>query len=83
VRGEFDVLAVNCYAFEEQWQFVFARNSDLPASPHKGYTAEQQRWLNASLIPVTWPPLPPFHLDLPSLLDTMIKEGKGRDPETL
>lgn len=83
VRGEFDVLAVSCYSFEKQWQFIFARNSDLPASTHKGYTAEQQRWLVASLIPVTWPPAPPFHQDLQMLLDIMIEEGRGRDPEEL
>ncbi|MCA9980884.1 MAG: helix-turn-helix transcriptional regulator, partial [Anaerolineales bacterium] len=38
LRGEFDVLAVNLYAFEEEWRFVFARNSDLPTSRYKKYT---------------------------------------------
>ena len=25
LRNEFDVLAVNCYAFQNEWKFVFAR----------------------------------------------------------
>ena len=32
LKGEFDILAVNVFAFEEKWQFVFAKNSDLPTS---------------------------------------------------
>ncbi|MXX52847.1 MAG: helix-turn-helix transcriptional regulator, partial [Dehalococcoidia bacterium] len=36
--GEFDVLAVNCFAFEQEWNFVFGRNSDLPRSRYRGYS---------------------------------------------
>ena len=35
LRGEFDVLAVNCYAFESTWRFIFARNADLPFSKYR------------------------------------------------
>jgi len=80
LRGEFDILAVNCYAFERKWQFVFARNSDLPTSNYRGYSETQKRFLIASLIPVTWPPEPPFHVDLKDLLDEMIANGEGVDP---
>ena len=35
LRNEFDVLAVNVFAFDEKWRFVFAKNSDLPFSKYK------------------------------------------------
>jgi hypothetical protein len=80
LRGEFDILAVNCYAFAETWRFVFARNRDLPHSSYRGYTEEQRKWLIASLIPVTWPPEPPFYADLKTLLDTIIGDGTQTTP---
>lgn len=72
--GEFDVLAVNVFPFENKWQFVFASNQDLPRSAWQGYTAEQQSYLLASLIPVTWPPEPPFVDNLYHVLDRLIEE---------
>ncbi len=79
--GEFDVLAVNCYAFENKWQFVFARNSDLPHSSYKKYSEEARKSLIASLIPVSLPPEPPFYSDLQILLNEMLEEGLGSDPD--
>lgn len=72
--GEFDVLAVNVFPFENQWRFVFAKNQDLPRSTWQGYTEEQQTYLLASLIPVTWPPEPPFVDNLYRVLDELIEE---------
>ncbi|EEA6875229.1 restriction endonuclease [Salmonella enterica subsp. enterica serovar Cerro] len=72
LKGEFDLLAVNCFAFGEGWKFAFAKNSDLPTSTFKKYTEEQRKQLIASLIPVTWPPKPPFSDDPFHLLDEMI-----------
>ncbi|HRQ39311.1 MAG TPA: restriction endonuclease [Chloroflexota bacterium] len=83
LRGEFDILAVNCYAFEQRWRFVFARNSDLPSSTYASYTEYQQKFLVASLIPVTWPPEPPFYANLNGLLDDMIANGEGTYPANL
>ncbi len=80
LKGEFDVLAINCYAFEQKWDFIFARNSDLPSSTWRGYTETQRENLITSLIPVTYPPEPPFYSDLQVLLDEMIIEGKGANP---
>lgn len=80
LRNEFDILAVNCFAFENEWNFIFARNKDLPCSTYKNYTVEERQALIASLIPVTYPPQPPFYSDLRELLDEMIKEGSGSDP---
>jgi hypothetical protein len=80
LKGEFDILAVNCYAFEQKWDFIFAKNSDLPASTWRGYSETQRENLIASLIPVTFPPKPPFYSDLRVLLDKMIAEGRGSNP---
>lgn len=81
LRNEFDILAVNCYSFDNKWQFAFARNSDLPHSSYKKYTQVQRESVIASLVHVTWPPEPPFYTDLRELLNEMIDEGGGRDPE--
>jgi transcriptional regulator with XRE-family HTH domain len=82
-RGEFDILAVNCYEFNKSWQFQFARNRDLPFSSYKKYTPEEQSALISSLITVTWPPQPPFYSDLRLLLDEMLEAGEGSDPSEI
>lgn len=78
LRGEFDILAVNCFAFENEWRFVFALNSDLPCSRYKKYTEEQRCQLLATLIPVTWPPKPPFVDDIFPLIEKLHAERAGR-----
>lgn len=83
LRGEFNVLAVNLYAFENEWRFIFAKNSDLPTSSYRKYTQMQRNSLIASLIPVSWPPKPPFYADLRELLDEMVEAGEGSDPENI
>lgn len=83
LRGEFDILAVNCYEFSKNWQFQFARNKDLPCSSYKKYTPEEQCALISSLIPVTWPPQPPFYADLKLLLDEMLEAGEGSEPSEI
>lgn len=70
--GEFDLLAVNLVAFEEEWHFAFAKNSDLPRSTYRGYTPEQRQHLLATLMTVTWPTQPPFRPEPFSLLDDMV-----------
>lgn len=54
--GEFHVLSVNCFTFENEWHFVFARNHHLPRTRYRGYTDYQREHLLATLVPVTWPP---------------------------
>lgn len=83
LRGEFDVLAVNLYAFEEEWRFVFAKNQALPTSTYRKYTEAQKSQLIASLVSVSWPPVAPFYADLRDLLDEMIEAGEGKDPSDL
>ncbi|MFN4955620.1 MAG: helix-turn-helix domain-containing protein [Aphanizomenon sp.] len=80
IRGEFDILAVNCYGFNKTWNFQFARNRDLPCSSYKKYTEEERNFLISSLIPVSWPPQPPFYSDLTELLEQMLENEEGCDP---
>ncbi len=72
--GEFDILAVNLFAFENKWRFVFAKNKDLPRSRYRRYTPQQQRQLLATLVPVTWPPQPPFYPDVSPILEDLVRE---------
>ena len=72
--GEFDVLAVNCFAFGRGWNFVFAKNEDLPRSRYRNYSDEARNQLLASLVPVSWPPEPPFTDTLLAVLDDLIND---------
>ncbi len=74
LRGQFDILAVNCFAFRNKWDFVFALNRDLPKSTYRKYTPEQQAQLIASLVRVSWPTGPPFVADPFSLLEQLFQE---------
>jgi hypothetical protein len=71
--GDFDVLAVNCFAFEKEWFWAFASNRDLPRSSYAKYTPEQQQGLLASLVTVTKPVGGIFRDDLFVLLDSMLE----------
>lgn len=70
LEREFDILAVNCFAFEGKWRFVFAKNEDLPHTTAKKYSDEEKRYLLATTVEVTWPPRPPFTDDLISLFES-------------
>lgn len=70
---EFDILAVNLFAFENKWRFVFARNADLPRCTWKRYKAKHRRQLLATLVPVSWPPEAPFHLDVFPILEELVR----------
>jgi len=76
VVGEFDVLAVNCFTFENKWHFVFAKNQDLPKTTFRKYTEEQRKHLLATTVNVRWPPTGIFTANIFSLLDEMIEERK-------
>jgi hypothetical protein len=70
--GEFDVLAVNCFAFEDAWFWLFAKNQDLPRSNFAKYTPAQRQGLLASLVTVQKTATGIFTPDVFALLDTMI-----------
>lgn len=78
VTGEFDLLAVNLFAFGEKWRFIFAKNDDLPRSKWQGYTPEQRQYLLATLMEITWPPKPPFYEDPFPLLDEVLRDRKRK-----
>lgn len=73
LKGEFDILAVNLFAFEDKWRFVFARNSDLPTSGYRKYTPYQREHLLATLVTVHWPPRPPFREEPFTLVNEIIQ----------
>lgn len=81
LRGEFDLLAVNCFAFGETWRFAFALNSELPKNTYRAYSTYQRKHLLPSLVMVEWPPRYPFSEDPFELLDRLVKKrspGPGR-----
>lgn len=81
LAGEFDLLAVNLFAFEERWRFIFAKNADLPRSPYKKYTDAQRTELLASSVTATWPVELPFTDEPFALLDEIIAEkASGKAP---
>lgn len=78
VIDEFDLLAVNIFEFEQEWRFAFAKNKDLPRSRFAKYTAQQRKYLLATLMDVTWPLKPPFQSEPFRLLDEIASEKTPR-----
>ena len=75
--GDFDILAVNLFAFRGKWEFGFALNRDLPASAYAKYPEELRVNLIKSIIPISLPFSKPFTSDIFSLLEHLHKE-RGR-----
>ena len=73
LKGEFDILAVNVFAFEDIWRFVFAKNSDLSTSNYRKYTEYQRRHLLATLVEVHWPPKAPFYDEPFTLMNEIVQ----------
>jgi hypothetical protein len=74
LRNEFDILAVNVFAFEDTWRFVFAKSRDLPNSTFRGYAESQREFLLATLVTVEWPPQPPFRSEPFTLMNEILQE---------
>ncbi|MBR6051485.1 MAG: restriction endonuclease [Clostridia bacterium] len=74
--GEFDIVAVSCYAFGNTWKFAFAKNKDLPHPNERARNvpAEDRGYLIKSLIDITWPLESPFTEDVYKLLDEIVEE---------
>lgn len=72
--GEFDLLAVNLFAFGEGWQFAFAKNNDLPRSTSPKYSSTDQQYLLATQMSITLPLKPPFEPEPFRLLDDIFSE---------
>jgi hypothetical protein len=77
--GKFDILAVNCFTFRNEWNFVFARNEDLPRSTFRNYSESQRRHLLATTVQITWPPSGAFTDDLFGLLDRIVEERESEN----
>jgi transcriptional regulator with XRE-family HTH domain len=75
--GDFDIVAVNLFAFRGKWEFGFALNKDLPASEYAKYPEELRKNLIKSIIPISMPFVEPFVSDIFILLDRLHKE-RGR-----
>lgn len=58
--GEFDIIGVNLFSFEEKWRFAFALNEDLPRSNFQKYPPSIRQQLLATLMPISWPLKPPY-----------------------
>lgn len=67
--GEFDVLAINLFAFTNKWEFAFALNSELPRSTFRKYTPYQREQLLASLLKLEYPLQPPYTSDFDQILE--------------
>ena len=76
---EFDLLAVNLFAFTGEWDFVFALNSDLPRvsgirGAAKNYSEYQRSLLLATSMPMTIPTSDKYHDNPWGLLDQLVAE---------
>jgi hypothetical protein len=78
LAGEFDLVAVNLFALEEDWRFAFALNRDLPRSRYRKYSALQQHELIASSIKIAYPLEPPYVDDPFVLLDRLLDDASRR-----
>lgn len=78
--GEFDIVAVNIHAFTGKWDFVFAKNADLPTmkgvtrGAAKNYTPFQQENLIRTSIRIDLEPGEPYVRDPFVLFDQIIEE---------
>lgn len=81
VVGEFDILAVNCFTFENRWHWMFALNRDLPRSRHRAYSEAQRQDLLATTVPITFPHSGIFTDDIFVLLDKLIAQSQLQKSE--
>lgn len=74
--GEFDIVAVNLFAFGDQWRYGFALNDALPRSKSKKYTEADQKYLIATAPAISWPLERPFASDPLPLLDEIVRRRR-------
>ena len=74
--GDFDILAINLFAFHGKWEYAFALNRDLPSTDSKKYDEDVRPFLIKSSIKITYPLQSPFVSDPFILLDIIEKEKK-------
>lgn len=74
--GDFDIIGVSMFFFNNKWEYAFALNRDLPCSKFKKYPEEIRSQLIKSLIPISMPLEPPFVHDPFILLEKLHKENE-------
>lgn len=74
VVGEFDLLAVNLFAFGEGWKFAFAKNRDLPHTTSAKYSPSERKYLLSTLMTISLPLQEPFELEPFGLLDEIVSK---------
>lgn len=79
--GDFDIVAINLFAFTGNWDYAFALNRDLPmATPGKSKKAENVisdedlKYLIKSSIKITYPLEPPFVSDPFILMNQLLQD---------
>jgi hypothetical protein len=76
--GEFDLLAVNLYAFLGDWVYGFAKNADLPRLKRSNkYPEDIWPFLLQGTSTITWPLEPPYSENAFALLDELAAEKKA------
>ena len=73
--GEFDIIAVNLFSFENKWIFAFALNEDLPRSTYRKYPRTVQQRLLATLMPVSLPLQAPYTESPIPLLERLLSRA--------
>jgi len=53
--GEFDILAVGIFEFGNEWNFVFAKNEDLPKTTYHSYSEAAQERLIKGMHSIEYP----------------------------
>lgn len=76
--GDFDIVAINLFAFTKNWDYAFALNSELPhatagRSKKVEISDEDLKYLIKSSIHITYPLEPPFVSDPFILMDRLLR----------
>lgn len=70
--GEFDILAINMFAFNNKWDFAYILNKDLPRTKSSKYSDEDKQFLLHTSPKITLPLKEPYVNDPFILMDKLI-----------
>lgn len=76
-KGNFDILAVCLFRFENEWVFVFAKNEDLPETTSGEIPKDYHHLFLENPIPVQYPTGDLFTTDLEGLMDEIVQEREN------
>lgn len=75
--GEFDIVAVNLFAFGGKWRYAFALNEKLPGTEDRKIAEDNRKYLIKSNIPITWPLKESFTENPFELLDELVERRRA------